>query len=212
MIGLMYKDMMLATLNGKSLLIILLIMLIPFITSGSTTMITTIPMIMTLLLTMTMFAYDNLNKWDRYAMVLPLTDGQVVASRYAVAYGLWLATTILGIVVSVISQSVSKTMETTIGNTIWGVVTSGLAIAVMLAIIIPLIYKFGAEKGRIIIMVIILLPTVIIQIIKPDVASLLEHRMDMDSISSILAPVALVAIALSFFVSVRIYEKKDYFS
>ncbi|MDD5077090.1 MAG: ABC-2 transporter permease, partial [Sphaerochaetaceae bacterium] len=71
MIGLMYKDMMLATLNGKSLLIILLIMLIPFITSGSTTMITTIPMIMTLLLTMTMFAYDNLNKWDRYAMVLP---------------------------------------------------------------------------------------------------------------------------------------------
>jgi len=161
---------------------------------------------------MTMFAYDNLNKWDRYAMVLPLTDGQVVASRYAVAFGLWLATTILGIVVSVISQSVSKTMETTIGNTIWGVVTSGLAIAVMLAIIIPLIYKFGAEKGRIIIMVIILLPTVIIQIIKPDVASLLEHRMDMDSISSILAPVALVAIALSFFVSVRIYEKKDYFS
>lgn len=105
------------------------------------------PCLISGLLPMTLISYDERERWDRYAGALPYTRAQLVSSKYLIG----LCCT--GIVLLLIG--VSQACRMIRGGGFWPgefLALMAALIAVSLippAILYPLVFKFGSEKGRI---------------------------------------------------------------
>lgn len=98
---------------------------------------------------MASFNYDELNKADRYILTLPLTKKEVVLSKYILV----IASTVIGSIIGMIfSYIVTFVMSKQVPNIV-EIISVGLGgilgIGLIEAIQIPCVYKWGAEKGRI---------------------------------------------------------------
>lgn len=151
MIALLKKDIF--VMDKQMRLLVILALLFNLIPSASS-LGATYAMLIALMLPMSTISYDERCKWDRYAAMLPWTPQQIVGSKYVLSYGalaLGAALIILG--------NFARTLYG--GATDWGETGSLLAIylvviAVMTAVVYPLIYRFGSEKGRLILVVVFL--------------------------------------------------------
>ena len=98
---------------------------------------------------MASFNYDELNKADRYILTLPLTKKEVVLSKYILVIGSTVIGSIIGVILSyIVTFAMSKQMpniEEIIAVGLGGILGIGLIEAIQ----IPCVYKWGAEKGRI---------------------------------------------------------------
>ena len=98
---------------------------------------------------MASFNYDELNKADRYILTLPLTKKEVVLSKYILVIGSTVIGSIIGMILSyIVTFAMSKQMpniEEIIAVGLGGILGIGLIEAIQ----IPCVYKWGAEKGRI---------------------------------------------------------------
>lgn len=98
---------------------------------------------------MASFNYDELNKADRYILTLPLTKKEVVLSKYILVIGSTLIGSIIGMILSyIVTFAMSRQMpniEEIIEVGLGGILGIGLVEGIQ----IPCVYKWGAEKGRI---------------------------------------------------------------
>ena len=151
MIALVKKDIF--VMDKQMRLLVILALLFNLIPSASS-LGATYAMLIALMLPMSTISYDERCKWDRYAAMLPWTPQQIVGSKYVLSYGalaLGAALIILG--------NFARTLYG--GATDWEETGALLAIylvliAVMTAVVYPLIYRFGSEKGRLILVVVFL--------------------------------------------------------
>lgn len=105
------------------------------------------PAIMAGLLPMTLYSYDEREKWNAYSAALPYTRVQLVSAKYLV--GLFSTLSIVGIVA--VLQAVFQ-MNT--GAFVLQEYIFTLAVMLMLglfgpSLLMPFVFKLGAEKGRI---------------------------------------------------------------
>lgn len=101
------------------------------------------------------FSYDDMAKADKYMLTLPVTRKDIILSKYILVI---LSTTIgaiLGIIASVIITLIINRQMQSIQELILLATGSIFGIGVVEAIQIPCIYKFGVEKGRIQIAIVI---------------------------------------------------------
>ena len=98
---------------------------------------------------MASFNYDEFNKADRYILTLPLTKKEVVLSKYILVICSTVMGSIIGIMLSyIVMFAMNKQMpniEEIISVGLGGILGIGLIEAIQ----IPCVYKWGAEKGRI---------------------------------------------------------------
>ena len=98
---------------------------------------------------MASFNYDETNKADRYILTLPLTKKEVVLSKYILVICSTVIGSIIGMILSyIITFTISKQMpniEEIISVGLGGILGIGLVEGIQ----IPCVYKWGAEKGRI---------------------------------------------------------------
>ena len=143
MIGLLRKDLFVADKSGRMLLVLAVVFsVIP----GMGNFGSTYAMMLALMMPLTSVAYDERSKWDKYAAMLPYTPGQIVWSKYLLTY----IYTLLGggiIVLGTFLRGVAtgsadwkETMELT--------VLMGIVMLFIMAAGLPVIYRFGSEKGR----------------------------------------------------------------
>ena len=149
MIALLKKDIF--VMDKQMRVLVLLALLFNLIPSASS-LGATYAMLIALMLPMSTVSYDERCKWDRYAAMLPWTPQQIVGSKYILSYGAM----VLGVVLITLGNF-ARTLYG--GATDWGETGSLLAIylvviAVMTAVVYPLIYRFGSEKGRLILVVV----------------------------------------------------------
>lgn len=143
MIGLMKKDLFVADKSGRLLLILALVFsVLPNMGAFGNTY----AMMMAIMMPLNSIAYDEKCKWDRYAAMLPYTTGQLVWSKYLLSY----LYTILGGGIIVLGTFL-RGMAT--GSAEWQEAAETacmLAIVMMVitAVGLPLLYRFGSEKGR----------------------------------------------------------------
>ena len=143
MIGLMRKDLFVADKSGRLLLVLALVF---SVVPGMGSFGSTYAVMLALMMPMTSIAYDERSKWDKYAAMLPYTPGQLVWSKYLLAYFytvlgggiIVLGTFLRGITTG--SADWRETMEMT--------VLMGVIMLFIMAIGLPVIYRFGSEKGR----------------------------------------------------------------
>lgn len=114
---------------------------------------------MMVLLTITSMSYDERSHWDKYALTMTVSRRELVLSKY-----------VLGVLLSLLAFLLNLPMQKIAGSLPWidalmvSAMLTGLALF-LLAVLLPLMFHFGVEKGRILMMIVFLVPTALILIL-----------------------------------------------
>lgn len=164
------------------------------------------------------FSYDNLAKADKYVLTFPLSKKDIVKARYIYILIVTLLGAFLGFVLTLITQGI-KTSNVVdkdfLGNTL-AIIFGSLTVMILLqSFQIPIMYKFGAEKGRIMQMIMIvalmigisLIVTILMKFFNVSLESFII--MLEDYLIAILSIFVIIIYILSFVISCKIYERKE---
>lgn len=146
MLGLIKKDLLMIKNNAKVLLIIFVLYLFMYL-QGQDMMIALLP-VMSVILFISTFSYDEYNKWNSYACCLPNGRENVVKAKYLATLLMVLGTVLFVFICSVVLSILIKgsvNYEYLFSN-IFGVLFASIFLE---SIFYPAIYKFGVEKARI---------------------------------------------------------------
>lgn len=151
MLGLIKKDLLMAKGNSKMLAIILLVFI--FITINADGNLSFIPAFISVMIMMSTFSYDEYNKTDAYLTTLPNGKKNVVRAKYiATLLIIFLALLItLGTSFVVGWFQNNLNAESIVATTIGGCI----GIILLISVFYPCIFKFGIEKSRIAIFIIV---------------------------------------------------------
>ena len=156
------------------------------------------------------FSYDDLAHWDSFAATLPVSRRKLVASKYLFLLLLGVLAVVFNGLVSVLFAALQP------GVSLAEQFVTGILIAMAACIIdfvlIPLIYKYGAEKSRMMMMMVIV---VIFGITYGGAALLKMLNIGTDWITlpiliGGIAAAFLASLLISWICSVKIVEKKEY--
>lgn len=108
-------------------------------------------MITTMCVTVT-FSYDNLANWDQYALTLPVTKKQLVISKYILNFIFLLVGLTIGIGIAIGIHLITNP-NTPFDFTHLLPFTTGILFGLLLlnSFQYPLMYRYGVEKGRLLI-------------------------------------------------------------
>lgn len=160
------------------------------------------------------FNYDEQAKADRYILTFPLTKKEIIISKYILVIGSTIIGAIVGTIISfvilfVINKEIPNIQEL-IATALGGI----LGLGIVEGIQIPCIYKWGAEKGRIQLFIVVaavaLFVTSIFYIGK-DIK--LPMNTILNIINSLLPIILILATVIIYYISYkiayRIYSKKE---
>ena len=162
--GLIKKDI----LNLSSYKISLLVMFVCVFAIGSAgeEMWRYIPIVMTTMLGMialSTFSYDELAKSNEYVLSLPVNKKEIVVEKYILVISMALIGGIVGFIITPIFANIlnniraDNIINVDYNSLLYSTLGGMFGISLILAIQIPSIYKWGAEKGRIQMLILILL-------------------------------------------------------
>ncbi len=164
-----------------------------------------------MVISMNLFAVDENATWERYAVTLPVTRFQIVATRYLFVLGSLACLLVFSFLLSW-GINLIKPQE---GWPALGLGASGtlsLCALFVFSIIGPLCYKFGAEKSRIPMILIFLVPYGATIFFMPTLVPFLESLSQTQIALLVAGGVVLVLLLylLSAVISTRIYAKKEF--
>lgn len=213
--GLLLKDFYMTVKYCKSFAVIVAVFLILSLFGDSNLFFVCYPMVIVSMIPISMISYDDREKWDVYCGTLPYTRKQIVQGKYLTGL-IWTGAMMLGIgIFQMVRMLVRGEFDLSVLGFILEIV---LVIGVVTpAFLIPLIYKFGIEKGRILNMAVIIIFCVICTAVMQneemvklaEMAGTIAGRIPMGLVLAALPVAALGIYWLSCRVSVAIYEKKE---
>lgn len=209
MIGLIKKDLLMIKGNLKLVVIIFLVFFIMALQGELD--ISFVPALISVMLFMSTFSYDEYNKWDAYAITLPNGRKNIVKSKYVATIILILASIIITIIMNIIVGIIHKNLDC---EKIFSIMAGCcFGIIIIQSIIYPLIFKYGIEKGRIGLFVgtfgIVALIGLLSKTIKIDIPLNLINFVE--NYWLIIVPALLIIILfISYKISESIYLKKEF--
>lgn len=103
------------------------------------------------ILPVTALAYDERAKWDRYAAAMPYSVRDIVRSKYVFGYFLTFLMTLIAIITRGIKAAVLG--KSGLAEMLMIICIICCVALLMLTINLPIMFKFGVEKGRLFYMV-----------------------------------------------------------
>lgn len=168
-----------------------------------------IPSFIIVMLFMSTFSYDEYNNWNAYAITLPGGRKNIVKSKFVA--GLFL--TLLSIIITVVLNCLVSVINSNLKfddfvSTLLGSVS---AIALIQAIMYPFIFKYGMEKGRIILFVLSFAIVGIIVLFSKVINIPLDIISFFNNYWFIIVPIILtISLFISYKISKKIYLKKEF--
>lgn len=101
------------------------------------------------MLPFTACAYDERTKWHIQTAMMPYRPWEIVLGKYVLGYLILLVATALALAAGTVSGLISGTPMTS--EQYLTIMVYALAVTVVLSVTLPLIFRFGAEKGRLVI-------------------------------------------------------------
>lgn len=148
----------------------------------------------------TLYAYDEREKFTSYCTAMPVSRRQYVNEKYVFGLICSAAAVLLTVLAAVIKQK-------TDAESVIVLCMAPASALILQAVMLPLGFKFGAEKGRIMfIAVIAILIAAIYVLLTPECLDSLNAGTF--GIAALVA--CIVLLALSWLLSQRIYEKKEF--
>ncbi len=163
------------------------------------------------MLSITSFAYDEQAKWDAFALTMPVTKRDMVTAKYILVLLLGIAGAVIGLILSFTASLGLGVVD--ILDTLKNVGLGICATYVFSSIALPLVYKLGSEKSRLVLMVCyaapILLGTIVINMLE-DATLTMPELLSAGQTAAILLPfITVAAMAISYRISLSVFQKKD---
>ncbi len=151
--GLILKDLYMSFKYCKAIYIFIVFFSIIAIFDNSTIYWILLPVILSGNIPVSVLAYDEQSRWNSYSDTLPCSRTQAVSSKYILTLfsvgGIWV---LLSVVLAISELIISNFIFTDYIVAITGVLVLGM---IPPALILPIIFKYGTEKGRIMYTVVI---------------------------------------------------------
>ena len=210
MLGLIKKDFLLIKANSKQMVIIFIVyLMLAFQGTFDATFI--VPLIGIMLFIST-FSYDDFNNWNSYAVTLPDGRRNVVRAKYIASI---ILTVILGAVALAISAGISytKTNSINVDEIMSSLMGTMLSNVIIISLLYPIVFKFGATNGRIILFAVVFgiagIGALIAQFV--DTTPIINMINRLDSYSLIAIPIiSAILLGISYLISNKIYQNKEF--
>ncbi len=160
------------------------------------------------MISVTLLGYDERSKWSQYCEALPYTKTQIVSGKYLIG----LFAQIAAIALSALTQAVKMNIRGTFNSKNYLILMALLLICSCLfsSIILPFIFKFGVEKGRIAYYILI----GAVCVVSAAATTLFENmetvvKFSANELFLILCIAAVGIYVLSWYLSIVFYKKRD---
>ena len=210
MLGLIKKDFLLIKANLKSMIIIFVIyIMLAFQGTFDVTFI--IPLIGIMLFIST-FSYDDFNNWNSYAVTLPNGRKNVVRAKYIASIILTIILAAVALTIG-IEISYTKTNSINLDEIISSLMGTMLSSIIIISLLYPIVFKFGATNGRIILFAVVFgiagIGALIAQFV--DTTPIINMINRLDSYSLIAIPIiSAILLGISYLISNKIYQSKEF--
>lgn len=221
-IGLLKKDIYNLSSYKTSLIIILVLVPIFCISISDIQFIIPALTMMLGMIAISTFSYDDMSKANKYINAMPSTKKDVVREKYILAImGIFLggiAGTIVTIIVGKIINIVNSSSNVVLNyqEIITNAITWMIGLYIVQSIQIPLIYKYGSEKSRIVMIMLMILAGGVIVFVQPLISAIYNmiNIKIPQNLYTIIIGIGLVLLAIvmyiiSFKISYKTYENKE---
>ncbi len=203
--GLILKDVLTLKKAFKSYLILFFGYLVIDVMSESSALTLSVAFIISTMLPIATISYDEKCKWDKLVNTMPFSRKDIVYSKY-----------LLGILLTAASLiTVFALSKIPFGERLASVIAMGIMCLIYQAFLIPALLKFGSERGRIIMMIIVMLPFMaggllskFVDFESMNIGLFIDENILIISIGALLT--AAMIYILSIALSVKIYSKKEF--
>lgn len=211
MIGLLLKDLYGLTKSLKFFLIVFLLYGVMSFANGGGALLTFVIVLIAMMIPITVLGLDEKDQWDVFALTMPVNTTMMVAEKFL----LMLACCVIGIgggtAVNILFVAAGGQID--MGEIMATAIPSVVIVVVYNSVLLPIVYLFGAERGRVISMIVIMVPAMLLMMLEkqgmlPDTSFLfswLETRG-----WKLLAVILPGMLILSFLLSLHIYQKKEW--
>ncbi len=208
MIGLVYKDLMVMKKTLALYMIIFAVYGYMAIAYDQGGLLFAMVLILSSMVPVSTIAYDERSKWDRIANTTPLSRKEIVVSKYLLA----LTLTVFSVIVCFVIYLFDKRIPITDNLMMcFALVFMGM---IYQALLLPVNIKFGAEKGRNIMLAIMFAPVILVMLIsKTGIVDFAAIEIFLTNNEHLVPYILVVFVAVlytaSIMLSVKIYENKD---
>lgn len=213
--GLIKKDILLSKGMFKNYLIIILAFAFASYLGQTDLLLSFLPFL-GLMIVISTLSYDQYYKWDAFALTLPITRKNVIKAKYFLAVGLMLCFTFIAAILSILIAMINH-IDLQMIETISVVSGSLLGTTLAISILLPAMYKFGSENGRIVLFTGIFLGFIFVSIIAELLKDYLNASLFTDAIyfiSTFMIPIQIILVFLlpylSYLICLKIYHKKEF--
>lgn len=200
--GLIIKDFLMLKQQVRVLLTIMAIWVVISVIGKNPSTMTFVIFFSAIMLPISGLSYDEYSKWNEVVFTMPIKPKDVIKSKYIVGIGFIVIAVLVSSIISIIMGSGMLAKL----NLLF--IPAGI---IFLSIMFPLLFKFGTEKSRLISMSVMMLPTIIFMIVAQ--MGYLDHlniKMLMKWLPYSFLVVSIFCLAISYKVSLNIFEKKEY--
>lgn len=204
--GLLLKDYYMAIRYCRSFLFVSLVFIVISMVAESNVFMIIYPVVFCGMMAVTLIGYEERSRWTLYCEAFPYSRAQIVSSKY-----IFTAIVILGVIVlTAIAQGIRLTVNGTMEvmsfiNLIAILFLLGCAAP---AVLMPFIFKYGVEKGRMgyyIVIGVACAVGAVLTMQKPDM---------LFSVSAVWMPVVCLVVGtvifgISWRMSIRFYENRE---
>lgn len=218
MLGLLIKDFMTLKKYFKTLLFMLAVYAVYGYLADNAAFLVSFSIILFSMVTITSIAYDEQCHWNNYALTMPVSHKTIVLSKYVLGILLSLIGMILSligsVVISILNHSLTDMFSILFATAVAGIIIGFLFISIYL----PFVFKLGAEKSRIIMVSIFLVPFIVFGILyktAPDMIDNLAKAFSVLETNPVPACIIitlgiLLVLAVSVRISLAIFKKKEF--
>lgn len=210
--GLLLKDFLILKECKQVVLLFLFYIVISFLTNNFS-FVSAILIMYTTIFVLTTFSYDAYSKWEKYSLCFPVSRKDLVLSKYLFFLLLLGGAVFVSLTLSVsfllfINQTAEKEL---ILETIFSMLGIVIYAVFFISVMFPIVFKIGIEKSRTLMMIIMAVPFLLFGFLG------YNHILSFEELSEqtfiiflcILFLLSFCALFASFFLSVRIFVKKD---
>ena len=145
--GLILKDFYCIIKNAKSYLIIVAIFAIVSFMQEEISFFTLYPGLIAALLPVTLLSFDERSKWNLYSQTLPLKKSEIVSAKYIIGLCFIVFVVIVLCITNGIRMHINGTLT---AKRLIDLIILMFSLFFMSSFPIPLMFKMGVEKGRLI--------------------------------------------------------------
>ncbi|MFJ5562166.1 ABC-2 transporter permease [Lysinibacillus xylanilyticus] len=176
MAGLILKDLMSIQRQIKAQAFLLIFFLFISIFMQQSLILFTLIIFIVTFQAITALTYDEQSNWDKYTNTLPISKGDIILSKYILSVLLMLFGLILALpIVFIIHRFTNNWSSAEFFLTFNLLVTLAFC---MLALLLPIYIKFGSIKGRMFLIALCFIPSILFNLLKeylPDITLTLSN-------------------------------------